>query len=327
MSAAGTLQASQREVELAEMLQAFNAVTERMKHSHERLGLEVRRLREELAEKNRELARRERLAALGRMAAGVAHEIRNPLAGIRLYASMLLQDLSDRPVESATVEKIERAIVGLDRLVGDILLFAGNASLCEADVAVGALIADVAELAAPRRLEVGARLVVDEPADGAILRCDRNQVTRALLNLVLNALDAAGDGGTVCVAPLVGGGRVSIVVEDSGPGVPRELLDQIFNPFFTTKDTGTGLGLAIVHRVVEAHGGVVRVGSAPGGGARFVMEFPAVDVCRRSPAGVPELDQHAGGRNHRQDAIATHDHRRDAGATLSAESVCQGTGA
>ncbi|RJP30589.1 MAG: sensor histidine kinase [Phycisphaerales bacterium] len=274
MSTTATLSASPRELELAEMLRTFNSVTERMKRSHERLGLEVRRLRVELAEKNRELARRERLAALGRMAAGVAHEIRNPLAGIRLYASMLQQDLADRPAEFDTVGKIERAIAGLDRLVGDILLFAGHASACLSDVHVAELFDDVVELAAPRRLEFGARMVVDAPSRELTLRCDRNQVTRALLNLVLNALDAGGDGGSVCVGVVHGDRRLSITVDDSGPGVPAELVDQIFNPFFTTKDSGTGLGLAIVHRVAEAHGGAVRVGAAPNGGARFVLEFP-----------------------------------------------------
>ena len=279
-----------RERELGEMLLAFNDTTERMKLSHERLGAQVRQLREQLDQKNRELARRERLAALGEMAAGVAHEIRNPLAGIRLYAAVLERDLTDDPSHARRldpvarldiVRKIDAGIVTLDQLVGDILLFAGNASPNVSDVALATVVAEVVELASPRCEGLRAKIHLDESLERLILRGDHRQVSRALLNLVLNALDAAGEGGNVFVAACESERKVRITVEDDGPGVPDHLMDKVFNPFFTTKDTGAGLGLAIVHRIAEENGGSVTVENRSPGGARFTLTLPEATQRRR----------------------------------------------
>ena len=120
------MEITQRERELGAIIQAYNEVTERLKQSHDQLQRQVGALRSELADKNRELARRERLAALGEMAAGVAHEIRNPLASIELFASLLRRDLADRPVLAAHAGKISRGVQCLDRIVNDILAFAGE---------------------------------------------------------------------------------------------------------------------------------------------------------------------------------------------------------
>jgi len=286
-----------REREIGEMIRAFNDVTERLKLSHERLGSEVRRLRDQLDEKNRELARRERLAALGEMAAGVAHEIRNPLAGIRLYASLLQRDLKDRPGQLELIGKIDRGIVALDGLVGDILLFAGNAEPDLQDVRAQAIVEEMLALVAPQRNTLSATIEVDGALSRLILRCDVGQVTRAMLNLVLNALDAAGTGGRVQIRAgthrRVAGATVSdgcesgfthrrvagatlaeVWVEDNGPGIAEDLMDRVFNPFFTTRDNGTGLGLAIVHRIAEGHGGCVTASNLPEGGARFTLALP-----------------------------------------------------
>lgn len=269
------------EPELHEIIRVFNVVTERLKASHERLTREVRRLHAQLDEKNRELARRERLAALGEMAAGVAHEIRNPLAGIRLYASTLERDVSDRPDLVFVTRKIESGIMALDAIVGDILLFAGNAEPRPQRVQLASVLDDVVALAAPRCRAAGASLVIDGAAKEIELHGDPTQLTRALLNLVLNALDAAGPQGRVhigtCAPDRAGAADevlTGIVVEDNGAGIPDDLLDRIFNPFFTTKHAGTGLGLAIVHRIAEAHGGWVMAANRPEGGARLTLFVP-----------------------------------------------------
>ncbi|HRX85725.1 MAG TPA: ATP-binding protein [Phycisphaerae bacterium] len=265
-----------RERELGAIINAYNDVTERLKGSHERLLGETQRLREELAEKNRELARRQRLAALGEMAAGVAHEIRNPLAGIQLYASLLIKDLDGDARCRDLAERIDAGVRTLDGIVTDVLAFAGGAEpQCAAVVLADVVQACVASVEPVRRVR-DAEIVVDESVAACVLRVDAGQVQRALLNLIFNALDAAGAGGTVWVFTKPGetARSCAVHVADNGPGVPEELKDRIFNPFYTTKDSGTGLGLAIVHRIAEAHGGSIAVMDRAGGGAEMVLSLP-----------------------------------------------------
>jgi signal transduction histidine kinase len=270
-----TAPAPSREAALDAVLAAYNDVTERLKHSHDRLADEVRRLREQLDEKNRELARRERLAALGEMAAGVAHEIRNPLSGINLFATVLCRDLSDRPECRQIAEKIVSGVRTLESIVGDILAFASQTPAESRPVAVAEVVTAVVDLIEAERRAVGATVHVDPNVEGVVVAADAHQLQRALLNLARNALEAAGADGQVwiSVGPEPGGREVCINVADDGPGVPAAIRERVFNPFFTTKDTGTGLGLAIVHRIAEAHGGRVAVENRPEGGAVFRLRL------------------------------------------------------
>jgi signal transduction histidine kinase len=280
---------------LAAIVDAYTDATEKLKRSHEKLTAEVQRLSQQLDEKNRELARSERLAALGQMAAGVAHEIRNPLAGLQLFASLLERDLSE-PARGAPstrgmtsldlVRKISAAIRNLDAIVGDILAFAGEAPLKPVPVEISGLVQEVLALVAPE-LERGgvslhhpARVALAGASPSRVL-ADPGQLQRAFLNLIRNAIEAASPGGQVWIQTEAQAGdppRLRISVADDGPGVPPELAQRIFNPFFTTRPQGTGLGLSIVHRIVEAHGGTVSVASRAGGGAVFTMTIPAADV-------------------------------------------------
>ena len=264
---------SSRERELAAIISSYNEVTEKLKRAHERLGEEVRLLRGELAEKNRELARKERLAALGEMAAGVAHEIRNPLGGIQLFASLLERDLQDRPKLSALAARISNGVRALDGIVGDILAFAGEGDVQLVPTELAAVLVESLELAAPQQSALQANLHVDLDACDVLVDGNAAQLQRAVLNLVFNALDAAGEGGNVWITckPADDMDLVELAIADDGPGVPPELAQRIFHPFYTNKDSGTGLGLAIVHRVAEAHGGAVRVADRDGGGAVFSM--------------------------------------------------------
>jgi len=270
------------DLELIAIIQKYNEVTEHLKRSHERLGLEVCRLREALHEKNRELQRREQLAALGEMAAGVAHEIRNPLGGIGLYASLLERDLEDRPKQRDLAVRISRGVQSLETIVGDILSFAGDAVPAIGAVSFGDLLDEVAAQTEPKAEARGVEIAIDEAWRTTALRCDIHQLIRAVSNLVFNAIDAAGEGGHVrisggpCTVRRSGSGPDSfdIRVEDDGPGIDPALLQRVFTPFFTTKHTGTGLGLAIVHRIAEANGGAVRAGHREGGGAVFVLSVP-----------------------------------------------------
>lgn len=264
------------------ILQKYNEVTDRLRSSHEVLAREVCRLRDELHQKNRELARRERLSALGEMAAGLAHEIRNPLGGIRLYAAMLRRDVAGRDSESKLVCKLERGVVTLESIVGDILAFAGEIEAHPEVVSLGEVLEEVREQAAGKLEEVGAALVIEPAARGRSVMFDRAQLCRALLNVVLNAIEASGGGGTVRVSSERRAddarGMVRLFVCDDGPGIAREHLGKIFNPFFTTRHSGTGLGLSIVHRIAEANGGFVSAGNGEGGGAVFTLSMKAAEA-------------------------------------------------
>lgn len=291
------------EPDLVTILQTYNDVTERLKRSHETLLAEVARLHDELHEKDRELQRRERLAALGEMSAGMAHEIRNPLGGIGLYASLLERDLIDRPGERDVARRISAGVQNLENIVRDTLSFAGDGEPRLTRVLMANVLDSVLSQIAPQVSVLEVVIRVDSRLAAVELWCDAAQVERALLNLIYNALDAAGSGGRVWVRLGERGDRddlVPIVIEDDGPGIAPGCLQQVFNPFFTTKDHGTGLGLAIVHRIAEAHDGCVRAGNRVGGGARFVLSLPLscanAQSTGRKPGDPPQADPRASAR-------------------------------
>jgi len=258
--------------ELGRIIMAYSEVTEKLQESHERLEQTVRHLSEELSEKNRLLERRNRLAALGEMAAGMAHEIRNPLGGIQLYASILARDVRDRPESAAVVAKIAGGVKRLEALVGQVLQFTREMRANVVEMDVVQVVRETVELAGnfPVKVDAPSKLIV---------RADPTLIGQAVLNLVRNAIEAvAASRGQVVVR--VGGAdermevkQFWLVVEDSGPGIPAGVMEKIFNPFFTTKDEGTGLGLAIVHRIVEAHDGTIVVTNRAGAGARFEIRI------------------------------------------------------
>jgi len=278
--------------DLKELMRAVNETTERLRHTHEALQQEVARLKGELAEANAQLRRSRSLAALGEMAAGIAHEIRNPLGSISLYVQMLGEDLAGAPEQARLCEKIGRAVTGLDAIVRDVLLFARDMTVRPIPTTARELIDQALRsseaLLACAELEVK----VDAPADDScILHADTCLMTQALGNVVRNAVEAMAEAEASPRRLTISaerkrlrcpdGGReqrVVIAVEDTGPGIPPEVVQRMFNPFFTTRKTGTGLGLAIVHRIVDAHDGHISVRDADGGGAR-------VELCLRTRPG------------------------------------------
>jgi signal transduction histidine kinase len=272
-TAATAPETARRVEELGRMIATYSELTERLQRSHGQLTETVQSLRTQLGEKNRLLERKNRLAALGEMAAGMAHEIRNPLGGIQLYASMLADDVADRPDSLQLVRKIAGGVRRLEALVGQVLQFTReiNATVEATDLAE--IVTQAAEYAAAAFRERGVRCDVRGPASLPV-SADPLLLGQALLNLLLNAAEASAAGGAVVVAysgPPAGSEakQFHVAVQDAGSGIPPGILDRIFNPFFTTKDAGTGLGLAIVHRVVEAHDGAITASNVDGGGARF----------------------------------------------------------
>ena len=261
--------------ELGRIIMAYSEVTEKLQQSHDQLNQTVLALRSELSEKNQLLERKNRLAALGEMAAGMAHEIRNPLGGIQLYASILARDVADRPDSLTVVRKISGGVKRLEALVGTVLQFTREMSATTSLMDLPEILEQAVELAGQALRDRGVRCVLDGPKPMHVT-ADPLLIGQAVLNLLLNGVEAMDEraGGTITVryAPPPEGSdarQFHLVVRDGGPGIPPQILDRIFNPFFTTKETGTGLGLAIVHRVVEAHDGTIVVTNPPGGGAQF----------------------------------------------------------
>ena len=280
--------------DLTELLGAFSQVTARLEETHGTLRAEVARLEGELRAANEALRRSQQLAALGEMAAGIAHEVRNPLGSIGLYASMLASDLEDRPAQREVARKIGDAVRGLDGVVSDVLTFSRTIAVRPAPATPQELFDDALEscrhcLDAPPAVRVVRRdLARRKPLR---LWCDSGLMRQALVNVVRNAAEAMRDAdqGPTPPDPSVtldaesravrdaSGGRTAMIalsVRDRGPGVSPEVMARMFNPFFTTRRAGTGLGLAIVHRIVDAHGGRVAVRNAPDGGACVELLLP-----------------------------------------------------
>lgn len=233
---------------------------------------EIRRLQEQVH-------RAERLAMLGELAASVAHEIRNPLAIVRGYAEQLPHDVGDQAVLEHSVATILREVDRLDRVIGTLLAFARPTSLDARYVELEAELERIAEKLQPQA--DSQRVEIKRNFSGLPeVFCDAEKLEQVFLNILLNALHAMPDGGTVTIRTQLepadaGGQQVAIYFTDTGPGIPEDLRQQIFQPFFTTRRRGTGLGLSISARIVEEHGGrLALVGTGPSG-TTFGLWLPA----------------------------------------------------
>lgn len=241
------------------------------------LVVELKDLREiKLLEEK--VRRTEKLAAIGKLASGVAHEIRNPLSSIRGFAQFLRHALTDRPQEQEYAEIMIKEVDRINRVVSDLLSFSRPDSADSAPTNVAELVEHVIRLvdADAKTKNVKIKSTVD-PGTGKV-SLDSYQITQALLNLLLNALRFSEDGFIHVNAEIdSNNSQLILQVEDDGPGIPSENVANIFDPFFTTRAEGTGLGLAIVHKIVENHQGEIKVESplpGTGGGTRFTITIP-----------------------------------------------------
>ena len=217
------------------------------------------------------VARSERLSAMGKMAASLAHQIRTPLAAAMLYLSAA-RDSHDGSQAQLVTSGVER-LHDLDKLVNDMLLFARGTAPAE-NVRIADIFAEVHRSVMPAKPS-RCHLAID--GTDALREIEANQVgvVTALTNLVCNAFEAAPDDGVVSLSAEFHRDRVEFFVEDNGPGIPQSLVQRVFEPFFSTRSQGTGLGLAVVKTVTEAHGGSVNVGPGATGGARVGIDLPA----------------------------------------------------
>ncbi|MCW5795820.1 MAG: PAS domain-containing protein [Nitrospira sp.] len=226
------------------------------------------------------LQRRNRLEAMGQMVGSIAHEIRNPLGSVELFASMLRKDLRDQPQLRSYAEHISMAVQSMDQLLSNLLVYTrpdcSRLGWRDTEVLIREVLTLASHAIPPDTVDVRCQVHPLVPQ----LWCDGPKMKQVLLNLVLNAVQAMPKGGTLtltaCPSPpeIQEVPAVHITVSDTGTGIPAELQSRVFDPFFTTKDQGTGLGLAIVHALVEAHHGRIDVESRPAHGTSFVITLP-----------------------------------------------------
>ncbi len=250
-------------ITLEDLVTKFQCASESLERSYRELQDRVQSLTEELEREREERIRLERLAAMGEMAMELAHEIRNPLGSIELYASM---------IDGEYAEQIVRSVRLLNHSVTNILQFGRPIMPTPERISVNRLLEGIRAFLQPmaQKKQIGIEIQC-EP--GCYTVGDYELLHRMLLNLVLNALRETPKDGTVRLSGRVAGSDVFLEVEDTGPGIPEEKLTRIFDPMFSTSRDGCGLGLPIVKRIIESHSGNITVESSHSG-TRFLMAMP-----------------------------------------------------
>lgn len=259
---------------LMNVLERFNESSSKLEARYASLVQEVEHLREQLRMKDEEVKRAERLAMLGETAAGLAHEIRNPLGAISLFVSMLREEVREQPTSLDLVDQIQRGIRSLDGVVSNVLHFAKNNRFQMAPMNIQSVVQELQQhfvsLYSPQcSFEVSL-------SGNPFIRADAQAVRQALYNIIINSLQAVSFAGSIgiSVADCPDRDGVRVVLSDDGPGIPEELQSRLFQPFTSGRRDGTGLGLSIVRRIVEAHGGAVSARNTPH--AEFTIVLPRV---------------------------------------------------
>lgn len=300
MNPVGTLSPQQ----LEQAFQVFNLASSDLCLAYEELRQQAQVLTHELALANGELRRqfvekealresvqrRERLAAMGEMAARLAHQLRTPLTAALLYAVQLGETALPAAERARFAGRTVDRLRHLERLIESMLQFVRGVSASSEPVVVAELLREVYQTMEPQVLACGLLLDFRDESAGGMLRADRQALAGALLSLLENAVQACAPGGRICLVATAGDAELAFCVNDNGVGIAPEAQARLFEPFFTTRSGGTGLGLAIVRAVAEAHGGSVAARSAPGAGSEFVLRLPLAPAAETRP---PVLTQGA----------------------------------
>jgi signal transduction histidine kinase len=245
--------------EVADLAIAFNDMSERLAKSKE---LED------------QLRRQQRLSALGEVAVGIAHEVRNPLGVIKTSAQLLQKRGQLPETDNRLLSHVADEVVRIDTLISEFLNFARPRPSVLQPLDPMPVVRRAADFCTPEFEKRHVSFTVDDRAPGSLIDADEDHLYQVFLNLFLNALDAMPSGGNIRVVRLLVDNELHIRISDTGAGIPKEIQDKIFNPFFTTKEHGTGLGLAKVFTIMENHLGRVELSSAPGTGTTFTLAFP-----------------------------------------------------
>jgi signal transduction histidine kinase len=239
---------------------------------------EILKMRKDLEEAHFQLVQSEKIASVGKMAAGVAHEINNPLAGIMMYAELLKENFIDNSQHSKDIQEIIDQTLRCKKIVSELLEFSrqtvGKASSFSIEQIITKTLNLLINQALFQDIEVKKIIQSDMPE----MTGDLGQLQQVFTNLFINAADAMKGKGKLNISAKYDSSRNLLIttVSDSGPGIPKELRDKIFDMFFTTKPVGkgTGLGLSISQKIINLHGGNILVDSPPEGGTRFIIELP-----------------------------------------------------
>ncbi len=224
-----------------------------------------------------QLQRHKRLSSMGEMVAGLAHQLRTPLAAALLYTSHLRGELSAQD-RARFADKALARLHSLEHLIKDMLIFVRGGKGVQERIMAQTLLAEVQQVMEPQMIQHGLGFVVDDRSAGASVQGSREALSGALLNLLVNAMQATGAGGRVVLSGRVEGGGLEFQVSDTGKGIPQSLQDRLFEPFFTTRTEGTGLGLAIVREVAQMHGGEISLQSTEGQGSTFTLRLPVCET-------------------------------------------------
>lgn len=276
---------------------SFRGLETALLHLSDKVGAMVERVHES----HRAAARAEQLAAVGQLAAGLAHELRNPLTSMKVLVQGASEQDGSDGLRGHDLAVVEEEINRLNRTIQIFLDYARPPVPAKSRVKLRDVLQQTVDLLSARAGQLGIRIQTQLPTANLTMEADEGQIRQVLLNLLINALEASPQGGTVAVSmdyepqtagyPLAGDAdapeaalvahSVRIEVADDGGGIPMELGDRIFEPFISTKDTGTGLGLAICKRIVEEHGGSIAAANRPEGGALFTVRLPVGDLLRQ----------------------------------------------
>jgi signal transduction histidine kinase len=224
---------------------------------------------------SRRLQMADRLSAISGITGGVAHEVKNPLNAILMHVELAKMKLArgDHDLE-AHMDTISGEILRLDRVVKTFLDFTRPLELSLSEVAVDEFLEEIVNLARPQADAAGVRVNVNQDAAGTDIRVDRDLMKQAVLNVVVNAIEAMPEGGELQFDSAVHEDQAEIRIRDTGPGIPPEVREKIFRLYFTTKKEGSGIGLAMTYRVVQLHDGTIEVSSEPGEGTTFALRLP-----------------------------------------------------
>ncbi|HEU4509707.1 MAG TPA: ATP-binding protein [Pyrinomonadaceae bacterium] len=269
------LNAVARATEKKRLTDDKRALEQEIKRYAEELEMRVDERTAELVETHRRLVHQERIAALGRAAAQVAHEVKNPLAGLLLYALHLKSKATNlSQSEASLVDKMVDTINHLNSRVEQILGFARPVRLTLRSVDLNQMVSDVVELLRPQLTanKVEVRLSMGQALSAML---DESAMRGALMNLLLNAIEAMPQGGTLSIAVNKTDEILRIEIADTGHGISEEQAKQIFEPFYTTKDQGLGLGMPYARKIIEQHGGTISLDGRPGEGTTISIDLPA----------------------------------------------------
>jgi two-component system NtrC family sensor kinase len=261
---------------LSKMAKDLEAEKRELEEWGSTLEKKVEQRTEEIKKIHSQMFRSEKLASLGKLAAGVAHEINNPLTGILTNSSLLLEDLAADDPRREDVEVMVKETIRCREIVKRLLDFAKQSKPQKKLTDINSLIENIVLLVRNQTSFRNIRIDKDLTADIPGIQADADQVQQVFINIVLNAAEAMTKGGMLTITSRLSRSKdfIEIIFKDNGPGIPESVKEKIFDPFFTTKEHGTGLGLSISYGIIEQHGGTISVESTPGEGSVFAIELP-----------------------------------------------------